>query len=63
MCLSTAFELRGDEKRKLCEHVSGIVLFPGKVKLSDIMGAEMIIDGALDSIDLMKNEIIIVPAK
>ena len=63
MCLSTAFELRGDEKCELCQHVSGIVLFPGKVKLSNIMGAEMIIDGALDSIDLMKNEIIIVPAK
>jgi len=59
MCLSTVFEQRGEEKRLLREHISGIELLPGKVKLSDIMGAEMIIEGTLASIDLMKNEIII----
>jgi len=63
MCLSVAYELRGDEKIKLCEHVSGISLSPGRVHLCDIMGENFTFDGSLASIDLMKNEIVIAPEK
>lgn len=59
MCLSTAFELRGEERQKICEHVSGIELTPGKIKLTDIMGGELEVAGRLQSIDLISNTILI----
>ena len=63
MCLAVAYELRGEQKIKLCEHVSGIELSPGKVRLSDLMGPDVTVEGSLESIDLIKNEIVILPAK
>ena len=61
MCLSTVFELWGDERKKVAEHVTGVTIIPGAVKLSDILGAELEIKGSIKSIDLMANEIIISP--
>jgi len=61
MCLAIAYELRGDEKVTLCEHVSGIELAPGTVRLSGLMGKDILVEGSLERIDLMKNEIVILP--
>ena len=63
MCLSVAYEMRGQQKVKLLEHVSAIDISPGKVCLSDIMGEQLTVEGCIGGIDLMKNEIIILPAK
>jgi predicted RNA-binding protein len=62
MCLSTAYELgAGDERRQLCEYVSAIKVSGDTITLTDLMGIEINVAGALESVDLIKNAILIRP--
>ena len=57
MCLSAVYEVRGGNEKLICEHAVAISLDGGVITLTDIMGEEVIINGALKSIDLVKNTI------
>lgn len=59
MCLSTVYEETAGERRKVCEYVSGIAADNGAITLTDIMGREYVIHGALKSLDFIKNVIVI----
>jgi predicted RNA-binding protein len=62
MCLSTAYELGGNGERKLlCEYVSVIKVVGDTITLTDLMGQELSVTGALESVDLVKNAITISP--
>ena len=63
MCLSTVYKADGSERVKLAEYVSGVKTEGDKITLTDIMGAETVIFGAMKSVDLVKNEILIEGAK
>ena len=55
MCLSTVYEVSGNGERLVCEHTTNIELDGPTIRLTDIVGEEIIIDGVLKSIDLVKN--------
>jgi predicted RNA-binding protein len=60
MCLSTAWELDEDGGRvQICEYVSSVRVSGGTVTLTDLMGSEVTVTGILQSVDLVKNAIII----
>ena len=59
MCLSTVYEVRDGEENRLCECVSGIKVGEGTVTLTDIMGQELVVNGVITSIDLIKNIILL----
>ncbi len=63
MCLSTVYKADGSERVKLAEYVSSVRSEGDKITLTDIMGAETVIFGAMKSVDLVKNEILIEGAK
>ncbi len=63
MCLSTVYKADGSERVKLAEYVSSVRSEGDKITLTDIMGAETVIFGAMKSVDLGKNEILIEGAK
>ena len=62
MCLSTVYEVKGEGKNLVCEYVSSVRAESGSLILTDIMGDETIVHGALRSVDLVKNIILIEPA-
>jgi predicted RNA-binding protein len=49
-------------KKQLCEYVSGIKVAGDTIVLTDLMGQELSVKGALESVDLVKNAITIRPA-
>jgi predicted RNA-binding protein len=59
MCLSSVFEIKDGCETLVCEHVSGVTTDGGSVTLTDIMGVETVVTGAISSIDLVKNVILI----
>lgn len=59
MCLSTVYEETAGERRKVCEYVSGIATENDSIILTDIMGREYTVRGALKSLDFIKNVIVI----
>ncbi|MDR3334259.1 MAG: CooT family nickel-binding protein [Treponema sp.] len=60
MCLSTVYELgTNGAKKKLCEYVSAIRVAGDTVIMTDIMGEELSVSGSLETVDLVKNTIII----
>jgi len=60
MCLSTVFELgEGNTRTKLAEYVARLDINGNKISFSDIMGSEQTVTGTLQSIDLLKNIIVI----
>ena len=59
MCLSTVYKADGSERTKLAEYVSSVKSEGGKITLTDIMGLETVVFGAMKSVDLVKNEIVI----
>ena len=63
MCLSTVYKADGSERVNLAEYVSSVRSEGDKITLTDIMGAETVIFGAMKSVDLVKNEILIEGAK
>jgi predicted RNA-binding protein len=59
MCLSSVYEVKDGGETLLCEHVSGLTVDGGSVTLTDIMGAETTVSGAIERIDLVNNIILI----
>ena len=59
MCLSTVYKADGSERTKLAEYVSNVRSEGDKITLTDIMGLETVVFGAMKSVDLVKNEIVI----
>ena len=59
MCLSTVYKADGSERTKLAEYVSSVQSEGEKIVLTDIMGLETVVYGAMKSVDLVKNEIVI----
>ena len=59
MCLSTVYKADGSERTKLAEYVSSVRSEGDKSTLTDIMGMETVVFGAMTSVDLVKNEIVI----
>ena len=59
MCLSTVYKADGSENVKLAEYVSSVRAEGDKITLTDIMGLETVVFGAMKSVDLVKNEIVI----
>jgi predicted RNA-binding protein len=55
MCLSTVYEVRGENERLVCEHTTAIDIDGEKITLTDIVGEEVIIIGVLKYIDLAGN--------
>ena len=55
MCLSAVYEVRDGRETLMCEYVTAISLDGAVVTLTDIMGVETVMTGALKSIDLVKN--------
>jgi predicted RNA-binding protein len=62
MCLSTVYEL-GDAgaRRVLCEYTSTITVTGDIITMTDLMGKELSVAGTLQSVDLIKNTILIRP--
>ena len=59
MCLSTVYKADGSERVKLAEYVSSVRSEGDRITLTDIMGAETVVFGAMKSVDLVKNEIVV----
>ncbi|MDR3170261.1 MAG: CooT family nickel-binding protein [Treponema sp.] len=60
MCLSTVYELgTNGAKKKIGEYVSAIRVAGDTVIMTDIMGVELSVSGSLETVDLVKNTIII----
>jgi len=55
MCLSAVYEVRDGNETLVCEHATAICLEGEFVKLTDIMGEEISVNGTLKSIDLVRN--------
>jgi predicted RNA-binding protein len=62
MCLSTVYELGiAGAKRLLCEYTSTISVSGDTITMTDLMGKELRVTGTLQSVDLVKNTILICP--
>lgn len=61
MCLSTAYETANGIDKLICERVASIVVEGTNVRLTDIFGSQTVVPGAIKSIDLNKNVILIQP--
>lgn len=59
MCLSTVYEVSDSGRKKILEYVSTVRAEDGKIILTDIMGVEKVVDGAIRSLDLVNNEILL----
>ena len=63
MCMSSAYEVReGEENVFLCDYIREAQVEAGSVKLTDITGKQMVVNGKIRTIDLVKNVILIDPA-
>jgi predicted RNA-binding protein len=62
MCLSTVYELgAAGDKRLLCEYTSNVTVAGDTITMTDLMGKRLQVTGALQSVDLVKNTILIRP--
>ncbi|MDR2630176.1 MAG: CooT family nickel-binding protein [Spirochaetaceae bacterium] len=62
MCLSTVYELgAAGARRVLCEYTSNIRVAGDTITMIDLMGKEVSVTGTLQSVDLVKNTILICP--
>lgn len=55
MCMSTAYERRDGTDVLICENVREAKVSDNKVTLIDILGYAVTVDGAIRTIDLVKN--------
>jgi len=53
MCLATAYLKKGEESSILARNISSISIDGGSVILTDILGAEIVIEGRLKNADLV----------
>jgi predicted RNA-binding protein len=60
MCLSTVYALGENGARQILgEYISSLTVLDNTVTISDILGKEQKIPGVIQSIDLVKNAIVI----
>ena len=59
MCLSTVYEVGNGTENLVCEFTTAININGSAITLTDIMGEDRVIHGALKSIDLVKNIVLI----
>lgn len=60
MCLSTVYGRRGqEEKQVLCNNVSMIQVENNNIRLTDVLGCDMIVPGSLVSADLTQGVVVI----
>ena len=59
MCLSTVYQVLGDDQTLLCQHVSAVEINGEDLTFTDIMGCETHVTGKIEKIDLMNNAIIV----
>ena len=56
MCLSTVLT---PERQVVCKNVAAVTQKDGKLVFTDIMGIPTVVEGSIEKIDLMENEILI----
>ena len=56
MCLSTVYN---EKHELLAKNVATVKAEKGRLIFTDIMGIPMVVDGRIDKVDLMENEIFI----
>ena len=56
MCLSTVWTA---ERQPVCKNVAAVTQKDGKLVFTDIMGRATVVEGSIEKIDLMENEIFI----
>ncbi|MBQ3412866.1 MAG: CooT family nickel-binding protein [Oscillospiraceae bacterium] len=59
MCLSTLYGVRDGKREKLGEYISNVSFRNGEFVFTDVMGNEFSVKGNIQSLDLVRNEIII----
>ena len=60
MCLSTVYGRRcQEEEQVLCNNVSMIQVEDNNIRLTDVLGCDMIVPGALVSADLTQGVVVI----
>ena len=59
MCLSTVYQLQNGEKKKLCEYVRNVDIKEDGYVFTDVMGIQTAVSGTIQSMDLVKNEIVL----
>ena len=56
MCLSTVLTT---QRQPVCKNVASVTQKDGKLIFTDIMGVSTVVEGSIEKIDLMENEILI----
>ena len=59
MCLSTVYKAEGDTLEEVCSLVSSAQDKGGSVEFTDVMGAVTVIQGTIESVDLVGNKIVV----
>lgn len=59
MCLAAAYKNEQTPENLICKFVSNIGFDNGKIVLTDIMGEDIVLDGKLSTVDLVKNVVVI----
>ncbi|NLO49421.1 MAG: CooT family nickel-binding protein [Clostridiales bacterium] len=60
MCLATVYVKKGEESGIIAKNVSGIQIDGGSVTLTDILGAEIVVEGRLKKADLVNGVVEII---
>ncbi len=63
MCLSTAYYREKKDENIAAEYVSEVIVEEGRVRLIDVMGDEMTIEGTLKYVNLTGGTVILEPAE
>lgn len=59
MCLSSAYEVGPSGQKLLADKLTAVSVEDDKVRLTNLFGAQTLVEGRLKSIDLEKNVILI----
>lgn len=57
MCLSTAYEVNGNNENMILERVTNVDVDGKDITLTNLLGMSTVVKGELKSVDLNRNEI------
>lgn len=57
MCLSTAYEVNGENETMILERVTNVEVVGDEIVLTNLLGMQTAVKGELKSVDLNRNEI------
>ena len=57
MCLSSAYAVGGGNEKLICDRITNISVEDGKIRLTDLLGVQTVVEGRLKSVDLNNNVI------